>query len=137
MNAFFKPALFLLMSVLFLSCGRENPETLAEFLTYSTWRPFQLETANATDQQRENYLDFLSEMRITYMDDGTYNINFSQGIAPDQDGTWTLVNSDSTLFHDRGSASEQKFKIEDIQSISFLYSTTDSIGDVRVFCVAE
>lgn len=125
------------LALLMLSCERGSPETLEEFLTYKTWRPFQFEAASATTKQRDNYLEFLVEMRISYLKDGTYSINFANGKAPDQSGTWTLESSDSTLFLDRGSATERVFKIEDIQSISYLYSTNDSIGEVRVYCVAE
>ncbi|MCI4670473.1 MAG: hypothetical protein MRZ79_20220 [Bacteroidia bacterium] len=137
MKNFLKYILLASFCLGFLSCDNDSPETMEEFLTFRVWRPFQLEAPDATQDQITNYQNLLAEMRISYMEDGTYTIDFINDLATDQSGTWSLRDTDSTLTMDAGSSIEKVLKVEDIQSISFVYATTDSIGAVRVFCVAE
>ncbi|MEO0895711.1 MAG: hypothetical protein AAFY71_04905 [Bacteroidota bacterium] len=134
-----KSILFFSLLLLLFSqaCDPSLPPSATELLTGQNWRPFSYEAPDASDQQKLNYSDILEEMRITYEEDGTYEITFENGIADTQRGTWSF-NGDETEITLRDNVNgNSSLSVEDLQSVSFVYSLEDSIGEVTVFCLAN
>ncbi|MEM9986882.1 MAG: hypothetical protein AAF804_17450 [Bacteroidota bacterium] len=128
-----KRSLFLILIPIFMLSGcADILETRTEILTSGTWEFQSISNPDFDSDTQELYTGILSLATLTYLADGTYEVEFEPNTFEDYTGTWSFNDDASVITIEAGTSDEEDFNVIDLSEGLFRYTYQDSLGTSTV-----
>lgn len=118
----------LLILAAFAGCTPEEVKTNTELITASTWAFEQVTSSTLSTDDLAFYTAILSDTRVKYNTDGTYDVSFVDNVFDPYSGTWAFQAEEAQIVQDAGTDDESLLGVVELSELMFTYSFTDSIG---------